>query len=305
MATKPKAGQPYWTYVVGAIVGLGGLAWAVISNFVPKPEPAKPAVAAPANTPAQRQRHRRRQHWRRHDEAGDDYRRRHGARIARQRHQVGPGVKSLLARKLLCLVGTAAAIGSAMAADVSVSGSGSVGVGQMSGGTIQMGLSPQEARALATATGQELTKQLEAIVQRLNARQGAQPKEQDFSLGVVQSFLATIKGKQVPQTEWPAVFGELSRQYLQLGARIEATPVTSDRIKDLVDQADSARKLGKFDEADKLLAQAGDIAIQDAQSNSSRHASRRDRPQAARVARIACLRTPGPGSGCSPFGAGL
>lgn len=53
MATRQKQkptspGPPQWSYIVTAIVALGGLAWGVISYFVPKPEPPKPAVVAPA-----------------------------------------------------------------------------------------------------------------------------------------------------------------------------------------------------------------------------------------------------------------
>ena len=151
------------------------------------------------------------------------------------------------------------------AGDVTVSGSGNVGIGSMSGGTVNLGLTTQEARALAGATGQELLKQLAAIVQRINAKPDANAREDKLSIGVAQTFLAAIKGKNVPQADWPVVFGELIGQYRQLGARIEATPVTRDSIKALVSQADAARKLGQFDQADAALARAAEIATQDAQ----------------------------------------
>ena len=163
------------------------------------------------------------------------------------------------------LVGASLLASATRAADVTVSGSGSLGIGSMSGGTVNLGLTPQEARALAGATGQELLKQLTAIVQRINAKPDANAREDKLSIGVAQTFLAAIKGKNVPQADWPVVFGELIGQYRQLGARIEATPVTSDSIKALVSQADAARQRGQFDQADAALAQAAELATQDAQ----------------------------------------
>jgi tetratricopeptide (TPR) repeat protein len=152
-----------------------------------------------------------------------------------------------------------------LAADVKVEGAGNVGIGQMTGGTVNVGLTPQEAKNLSTATGQELIKQLNAIVARFNAQATAGSRDDKISLGVAEAFLATLKGKKVAQTEWPVVFGELTREYLQLGDRIKATPVTSEAIKGLVAQADAARKLGEFDKADVLLARAAHMATEDAQ----------------------------------------
>lgn len=83
---------------------------------------------------------------------------------------------------------------------VTVSGSSNVGIGSMSGGMVNLGLSPLEAKALATSTGQELLKHLGAIVQRLNAGQTAGGRAENISLGVVEAFLATLKGKKVPQS---------------------------------------------------------------------------------------------------------
>jgi hypothetical protein len=55
--SKPQppspSGAPRWTYGLAAIVGAAGLIWAIVSHFVPKVEPAKPAqttIATP--TPA-------------------------------------------------------------------------------------------------------------------------------------------------------------------------------------------------------------------------------------------------------------
>ena len=47
--SKPTAsGTPQWTYFVTAAVAVVGLAWGIVSYFIPKPEPIKPpAPAAP------------------------------------------------------------------------------------------------------------------------------------------------------------------------------------------------------------------------------------------------------------------
>ncbi len=167
--------------------------------------------------------------------------------------------------KVWLMVCAALVASAAPAADVTVSGSHNVGIGTMNGGTVQLGLTPQEVQALATATGKELEKQLTAIAKRLNARPDANARRDSISLGVVEAFLMNTKGKKIPQDEWSAVFREMTRDYFQLGAQIAATPVTSDKIKHLVSKADAARKIGQFDEADRWLAEAADIAILDAQ----------------------------------------
>jgi hypothetical protein len=40
-ARKGRA-APMWTYMAGALVGIGGLAWAVVSYFIPRPEAIRP-----------------------------------------------------------------------------------------------------------------------------------------------------------------------------------------------------------------------------------------------------------------------
>ena len=151
---------------------------------------------------------------------------------------------------------------------VTVSGSGSVGIGSMTGGEIKIGLTPDEVKALEKATAREAVALLTPILTRINAQitqLAGSAREDKIALGVAEAFLATIKGKKIPTSEWSVEFGEATRNYLRLGTSIEATPVTSDRIKDLVSRADSARKLSKFDEADAALAEAAELATQDAQ----------------------------------------
>lgn len=151
-----------------------------------------------------------------------------------------------------------------LAQQVRVDGHGNVGIVQMTGGTVNMGLTADEARDLAKATAREQQAVLERIVARLNTKLMEDMKAQALSMGVVRTFLATVKGKDIPEAEWPAVFGELIRNFLILGERIQATPITSDVIKHLVDDADRARARGDLDTADTLLARAEAQALDDA-----------------------------------------
>lgn len=45
-----KEGAPRWTYVVGAIVGIAGLAWGIVSYFIPRTEIPK---TSPVTTPGE------------------------------------------------------------------------------------------------------------------------------------------------------------------------------------------------------------------------------------------------------------
>src|SRR3989344_1253745 len=153
---------------------------------------------------------------------------------------------------------------------VTVTGSGSVGVGQMTNSTINLGLTPKEAQALAKATAQEQTKILKAIVDRvINQSYNDKSKEQAELLALVQGFLSIVKGKQVPTDDWPQTFQELMRQFLTLGERLQAMPVTSDKIKQLVSEADAARRALQLEQADQLLAKAGNLAIEDAKTKQA------------------------------------
>ena len=167
-----------------------------------------------------------------------------------------------------CLLASAAHAADAKAPGVSVTGSGNVGIGSMSGGQINIGLRPDEVQALQKATAKEAVALLAPILTRINAQiaqHTGTAREDKIALGVAEAFLATIKGKKIATSDWSVEFGEAARNYLRLGASIEATPVTSDRIKVLVGRADMARKLGQFDQADTALSEAADLATQDAQ----------------------------------------
>jgi tetratricopeptide (TPR) repeat protein len=167
------------------------------------------------------------------------------------------------------------------AADVHVSGSYNVGIAQMQGGSIQLGLTPQEARDIARASGAGLVNNLMAVIQRNVAQQLGEAQRSTFSYGVVEGFLAALTGKKVPQSDWPRVLGELASEFLTLRERIKATPVTSDEIKDLVARADTASRQGHLDEADRWLDEASNRALEEARK--SRERARAASEQVARL----------------------
>ena len=160
-------------------------------------------------------------------------------------------------------------------AQVSVTGTGNVGVGRMSGGTINIGTTKAQLeatlKAAVKASGAEqarlmrkLASDLNAAAAKLSAHSSGNPPFDDFNATIVHGFLATVVGKKVPEGDWPRVFNELANRFLETGSRIAATPVTSNTIKALVASAEAARKAGDFDKADAQLELAEKQAINDA-----------------------------------------
>lgn len=188
----------------------------------------------------------------------------------KQRSTTFPAWRFASALTCACLLANAAHGAEAKGATVKVAGSSNIGIGVMSGGQLNIGLKPEEVEALHRASAKESLALLEPILKRVNA-QIAQitnsAREEKIALGVAEAFLATIKGKKIPTSDWSVEFGAAARSYLRLGASIQATPITSGKIKDLVTRADAARKSGKFDSADLALAQAAEVAIEDARQS--------------------------------------
>ncbi len=162
-----------------------------------------------------------------------------------------------------------------------VSGNSNVVAGSITNSTIQIIPSPELAGLIKQAE-QHLNgndKELKTLllqIQQLLGQQLAAQGQQAVSVGAVQTFLATIKGKQVPPEEWPQTFAELTRQFFKLGQEIQAIPATSEEIKALLTRAETARQAGDLAEADRLLASASTLADQafDAQELQYRQAAR-------------------------------
>ena len=171
---------------------------------------------------------------------------------------------------IVCALLACAAL-SASHAQVSVTGTGNVGVGSMSGGTINIGLTTEQLKAALKADRAEqvrlerkLAGDLNAATAKLSPQSSTEPPVDEFNATIVNGFLATVVGKKVPEGDWPRVFNELANRFLETGSRIAATPVTSDAIKALVASAEVARKAGDFDKADAQLELAEKQAIKDA-----------------------------------------
>ena len=166
----------------------------------------------------------------------------------------------------ICLGGCIDAV-----AQVTVSGPGSVGVGQMFGGTINVGVMQAELDAAIRARGAEQLKLLKDIARKLNivlaerrGRPRMGPNDNAFSATIVHGFLATVRGKRIPEADWPRVFNELAGQYLESGARIAATPITSARIQTILAQAEEARRAGDLVKADQFLQTAEEQSMANA-----------------------------------------
>jgi tetratricopeptide (TPR) repeat protein len=152
------------------------------------------------------------------------------------------------------------------AADVHVNANGSnnLVVGEMLGGTINnIGPTPREIQSIAKAGGGEAVRLLQASMQRVIAQLDSKHREEGFSLGLAQQFLNTVRGKNVALADWSQTFADLTRHYLAIGDQIDATPLSSTPIKELVGRADAARKRGQLAEADALLDKATQLALEE------------------------------------------
>jgi tetratricopeptide (TPR) repeat protein len=178
-------------------------------------------------------------------------------------------------------------------------GPGGVAIGQMTGGTVQVGLDAEQVRRLLAASGKEQERLLRELVtlitRQLNqqaattaqATQAAQAQGQStgYTEGLVQFFFQLMLGKNVPQADWPKTFTELVQRDQELQARIaetrEATPAASSRITQLLDQAEAARRAGQPGVAERRLEEADRLASAEAQASTDR--AREDKRRAAQV----------------------
>ena len=178
---------------------------------------------------------------------------------------------STVAALLLPVLFTVGSVG----AQTSVTGSNHVTVGGK--GTINTSLSQEQVATLLKAQGQQRDELLRKIVADLNQ----QAQRAAYTEGSVRQFVETLTRRQVPPGEWQQALGEIMRRYLELETRLSAIPVTSEQIKALVARAEAARLAGGFDEADRLLGEAVQMARADARRLKEQF--RASRRQAASV----------------------
>lgn len=156
------------------------------------------------------------------------------------------------------------------AAQVNVSGTGNAGVNLMYGGVIQVGLNDAQIRALLQAQGKAQETLLRQIAIEQAASYNLQVQRAAFTEGAVQQFLSILVQRQVPQGQWPQVLGGIARRYLELEGRMGTIPATTDKVKAVIRQADAARVAGRFDDAEALLAQCTEIALEEARNSKAR-----------------------------------
>ena len=146
-------------------------------------------------------------------------------------------------------------------AQTTIPGSNNVVVaGPMSGGTINNGFTAEQVQALLKAQGKQHDELLSKIVADLNK----EAKRTAYTEGAVLEFVKTLTRRRVPPGEWQQALDEIRQRYLELETRLSAIPVTSEQIKVLVARAEAARRAGRFDEADRLLGEAVQMARADA-----------------------------------------
>jgi hypothetical protein len=160
--------------------------------------------------------------------------------------------------------------------DVKATGPGSIGIGLMSGGTIQMGPTIDEIKQILQAEGKKKEKLLRALSEKLKK----QDKQLTFTATLINQFLLTTTGHSTPE-KWQEAFAEITRRYITLETRMKAIPVTTDRIKELVAKAEAARNAARWDEADALLDQADQEASEKAQQ--AKQKAKEDSRQAASI----------------------
>jgi hypothetical protein len=181
-----------------------------------------------------------------------------------------------------------AAANTAAGTSAQATGPGGVAIGQMTGGTLIMGLPPEKYRQLVADLRKEFSAEARERERDLREREDRTAKvmeELGFTRGAIQSFFQLMLGKNVPQADWPKTFTELVQRDKELQARIaetrEATPAASTRITQLLDQAEAARRAGQPDVAERRLEEADRLASAAAQASTDR--AREDKRRAAQV----------------------
>lgn len=162
-------------------------------------------------------------------------------------------------------------------AQTTASGQGSIAIGAMNGGTVNLGLSAGDVERLFKARGKEQAKLIKELVEKLNH----QAQREAFTVGAVQQFLLTIDRKHVPQADLAQALADITRRYLELESRLASISVTSIQIKTLIEQAEAARKSGQFEKAEGLLEQASMQSLREMQEAMAKATEMRD--QSARI----------------------
>lgn len=159
---------------------------------------------------------------------------------------------------------------------VVVSATGSVGIGEMSGGSVQIGPSEEQLRRLVAAPAREQSRLLRDLVTAMN-RQAAALRttlagqgDAAFTEAAVQQFLATLLKKSIAPGQRAEAFAQIARQYLEWEARAKAVPVESEAVGRKLAEAETARAAGRWDTAERRLDEAMSLAADHAREQTER-----------------------------------
>jgi hypothetical protein len=144
----------------------------------------------------------------------------------------------------------------ALAVDQVTARRGGVAIGGDNTGTITVGLTPVEVRALVDQILGEAGVDSDKIVE-LSTRFGVTD-------GAVRTFLRTLGEAQVPIEALPETLGRIAERHKDLLAQIEQLRSASPDVQAIKDQAAAAVEAGAYDRAEALLAEAEAAALADA-----------------------------------------
>jgi tetratricopeptide (TPR) repeat protein len=158
----------------------------------------------------------------------------------------------------------------------------SIAIGRITDSTVTIGISESDLQAALRTSGNQQANILRKIAADLNASvrsmlSGPASAHGTFNSTLVHGFLASVTGRQVPESEWRTVFNELATAYLRIGLSISEVGQTDSQVSSLVRSANEAYRAGKLQAADQLLEDAEKLAIaQIAQKNDHLLAVKRD-----------------------------
>jgi tetratricopeptide (TPR) repeat protein len=139
-----------------------------------------------------------------------------------------------------------------------------VGLGIANTGTqtfqapVNIGIPPAELPAIieaATKPLKELTDEQRRDLERVRA-------QLEVSTGALDRFLRDIGEAGVPSEEQPARLAEIAARHKELLARVERTASSDPRVQILKEKARAAIEAGKYDDAERLLNEAKEAAIE-------------------------------------------
>ena len=140
---------------------------------------------------------------------------------------------------------------------INANGKGGVAIGNLTLNTINLDISESDLKLLFIANEKQRNQPITALINKLSSK----VQQDAYTLGTVQMFLMIIKGQLVPRNKFEETLKEVAVRYLDLENQIKNIPITSEKIKFLVNEAEIQRKNGQFEQVDLLLKQAAEQSL--------------------------------------------